>query len=126
MTRCYAVPITTHSGSPRGGVEAWFAIPVNPASRIYAATRRCWSGPEKACQIATALVGKHRLENDTANGAPVRDTRRTSRNTSTGRCKYSTDTHRPTPSKTASSKVGGELLGVHAVSDDGGVGDILG
>src|SRR5690349_6427875 len=73
------MPITIHSGSPCRGVEAWVATLVNPAASIYAPTRRCWSGPDSDCQIATALVGKHRLENDTTNGEPGRSTRQTSR-----------------------------------------------
>ena len=41
-----------------------------------------------ARQMATALVGKHRFEKLIANGAPALRARRTSANTSNGRCRY--------------------------------------
>jgi hypothetical protein len=53
-------------------------------------------------QTATALVGKHRLENDTTNGAPGASTRRASRKSRTGWVTYCTETAHIAPSNSAS------------------------
>ena len=52
-----------------------------------------------ASQIATALVGKQRLEKLTMKGAPGTSTRHTSPNTANGCCRYCTPTQAIAASK---------------------------
>src|SRR5438128_136416 len=56
--------------------------------------------------MATAFVGKHRLEKETTSGPPETSTRSTSANTSNGRTRYCTLTAHATASNDASMKGG--------------------
>src|SRR5205814_2249741 len=76
-----ALATTAKSGSlPSFGVRSRSSISDQfAARRKYCWTSCPWPASSSACQIATALVGKHRFENVITSGAPVQRTRPSSR-----------------------------------------------
>src|SRR4051794_37185961 len=85
--------ITANSGSVSEAAvpepRSWTSAPVQlPACRRYSAINWPWPVSPSVCQIATALVGKQRLEKVIASTPPGRSTRARSRRTSTGCVRY--------------------------------------
>jgi cysteine synthase A len=90
--RIAAAAVAQHAGLHRG--EAGLA----EAERDQGAM----PAPSRADQIATALVGKQRLEKVITTGAPGRSARARSASTSTGCCRYWTETQMSAASSDAS------------------------